>query len=382
MNVLIIAGGYSPKDITLNGMFAFDQARALNLLGHQVVFLSIDLRSIRRWRRWGTKHSILDGIEMYSISVPVGRLPWNIFKYIGEKCLLHVYRIILNKIGKPNIVHAHFMIIGAIASVLKRKYNLPYLITEHSSTLLENYLDKRTYSIGNFAYKNADKIISVSSALSKKIKQHFNFDSIVIHNMVDPSSFIFERVKKNNGFAFISVGELIYGKGFDLLIEAFNRANFGKDIYLYIVGGGHLKNKLQKQIDAYKLNNQILLLGPMYRNEIGNLMKASDAFVLPSRKETFGLVYIEAMLAGLPVIATSCGGPEEFVNENNGIIIPVENVEFLKRAMIEMYDNINSYNRKLISKKCALKYSPKVIGNQLCNVYIKVITSKGQRIVK
>ena len=51
----------------------------------------------------------------------------------------------------------------------------------------------------------------------------------------------------------------------------------------------------------------------MSRDEIGQIMQKSDVFVLASREETFGLVYIEAMLAGLPVIATSCGGPEEFV---------------------------------------------------------------------
>ena len=118
------------------------------------------------------------------------------------------------------------------------------------------------------------------------------------------------------------------------MIEAFHQANFNNDVYLYIIGEGHLHPNLQKMINTFGLNEQIKLLGMMNRNEIGQIMQKSDAFVLASRVETFGVVYIEAMLAGLPVIATACGGPEEFVDEDNGILIPVDNVELLAKAMI------------------------------------------------
>ena len=102
------------------------------------------------------------------------------------------------------------LMIGAIASVLKKKYNLPLVITEHSSSINRNVINKKTFSAGKIAYENADKIISVSLALSKRIKQHFDVDNIVVHNIVDTSSFIFKKKQKNDKFIFISVGDLIY----------------------------------------------------------------------------------------------------------------------------------------------------------------------------
>ena len=71
--------------------------------------------------------------------------------------------------------------------------------------------------------------------------------------------------------------------------------------------------------------------------EVSSILAHADIFVLASRKETFGIVYVEAMAKGLPVIATKCGGPEEFVNKENGILVPVDNVEELSKAMLLMY---------------------------------------------
>jgi len=184
MYILLIARGYPSSKWPINGIFEFDQAKALNNLGHKVVLASIDLRSIRRWRQWGANYFVKNGIEIYDVSIPLGRLPWRILNTFGKIGLLYLYRNISTKNGRPDIVHAHFTDIGAIASILKKKYNLPYVITEHSNTIHRNAISRKTLSLGKIAYQNADKIISVSLALSRKIKQHFGFDNIVVHNIV------------------------------------------------------------------------------------------------------------------------------------------------------------------------------------------------------
>ena len=105
-------------------------------------------------------------------------------------------------------------------------------------------------------------------------------------------------------------------------------------------------------------------------------MYESDVFVLASRGETFGVVYIEAMSAGLPVIATTCGGPEDFVDESNGILVPVNDVEALTDALIKIYKTANNYDRSNISRLTQQKFSPKTIASQLTDVYIDVIKNK------
>lgn len=376
MYILIIARGYPSEKWPLNGIFEFDQAKALHLSGHKVVFASIDLRSIRRWRKWGISNTGKDMIPIFNISIPVGNVPWPILYSAGKTGLSLLFKKILKENGYPDIVHAHFTLPGAISSFIKKKYRIPLVVTEHNSEIHKDKLNSAIYPLGKIAYKNADRIISVSASLSESIKKHFGFESTVISNISDISFFNYREKEKKNAFRFISVGTLIYQKGFDLLIEAFGKTNFGKDVFLDIIGDGILKEDLQSEIEKLGLENQIKLLGRMDRQKIGQRMHESDAFVLSSRGETFGLVYIEAMAAGLPLIATACGGPEEYVNEENGILVPVENVESLSKAMHKMFTNIDSFNRRRISETTVLKFSSGTISDQLSDLYNKVLINK------
>ena len=98
-----------------------------------------------------------------------------------------------------------------------------------------------------------------------------------------------------------------------------------------------------------------------------------DAFVLASRRETFGVVYIEAMAAGLPVIATRCGGPEDFVTEENGILIPVDDAAALTDAMEHMMLHRREYDSASISADIRRKFAPETIAARLTDIYKTVL---------
>ena len=219
----------------------------------------------------------------------------------------------------------------------------------------------------------ADKIISVSSQLSLKIKKNFGFNSVIIPNIVDTSIFKFIPKKEKNTFTFISIGHLVYGKGHDLLIDAFHYAKFDREVYLNIIGEGELNTQLQAKIDSLNLNKQIKLLGLLSRSEIVNQMQKSDVFVLASRGETFGVVYIEALSVGLPVIATACGGPEDFIEKKNGIITPLNDVLQLSKSMYDLYKNIDRYKKEEISQSARINFSPEVVGMKLTELYNKLL---------
>jgi L-malate glycosyltransferase len=373
MYVVIIARGIPRERAELNGIFEFDQAMSLQKIGCKVILASLDLRSLRRWRSWGVTHLFVSGIEVYEMSIPLGNVPRKVLYYAGKIGLIILFKRILSDHGRPNLVHAHFSIIGAIASSLKKRYDLPMVVTEHSSIMHKNKISRTNYSIGKIAYHSADKVISVSSSLAEMIKRHYGIDTLIIHNVVDSSIFTFHRKLWEKKFIFISVGSLIPIKGHDILIKAFHKANFGKEVQLLIIGEGILHSKLQKLIDKLDLTRQIMLLGIKNRAEIGELMKRSNAFVLASRSETFGLAFCEAMLAGLPVIATACGGPQEFVNEQNGILLQKNSIDDLTDALTNMRKNITRYNGEKISEQCWNRFSPEVIASKLLEVYQNII---------
>lgn len=375
MRILILSGGYPTSNTPLNGVFAFDQAKALKSLGMDILFVSMDLRSIRRKRKFGLYWDKKDGVDIINFSIPVGRLPINLLCWIGQKALLRMYRDIIKHYGKPDIIHAHFAYIGKISLVLKKKHDIPIVMTEHNSEISEPILKKSVFNLGTQTYPHVNKVFAVSAKLADKINQYWNIEAQVINNIVDTS--VFKYSKNNNaiikGYTFLSIGNLIQRKGFDLLINAFSLANFDSNVYLKIVGEGAIQQDLQALIDNKGLSNNIELCGFLKREEIANLMLECDGFVLASRAETFGVVYIEAMASGLPVIATACGGPEDFVNNTNGILIPIDNVNSLKDALIKMRNSTNIYDNEKISEQCKLIFSPEVIAQQLLSAYKNIL---------
>lgn len=133
---------------------------------------------------------------------------------------------------------------------------------------------------------------------------------------------------------------------------------------------------LESLINKYGLNSQIKLMGLCTRERIAEQFKKSDCFVLVSKSETFGVAYVEALACGIPVIATRCGGPEMFVNANNGLMIDINDIEQLTEAMDYMYNHIDNYNRKDISMEIRKKFSAKVVATELTNLYRKILITQ------
>lgn len=373
MLIIIIARNFPKKRFPLNGIFEFDQARALKEYGHTVVFVSIDLMSLRRRRRLGKYWTKLNGIDIVNISVPLGRVPVSIRTTTGRTILKFIYPEIERKFGRPDVVHAHFHEFGKMAMVLKKYYQIPLVITEHSSQINEitcvngNELEGEVYS-------SADRLLAVSSSLSNKISELWGIKASIIPNVVDLKSFSAQKVVPTKDFHFISIGNLIDRKGFKLLIQSFHEARFERNIKLSIIGDGPDYKDLCYLINNFGLKNQVKLLGRLNRKEIFSILQKSNVFVLPSKNETFGVVYIEAMLAGLPVIATSCGGPEDFINQDNGLLIPVNDSKSLTMALKHMYINYDKFNRTNISKSVKAKFSPQIIAENLTKIYNSLVS--------
>lgn len=370
MYTLIIARGYPTKKYKMNGIFEFDQAKALARAGCKVVYAAIDVRSIRRWRKWGVECHEMEGVYVFAINIPGGRIP----KFISQKLTIIglniLYRKILTIHGKPDILHAHFPSVGYCALKLKNKINIPLIITEHSSAINKHKIDKHLFKIATIAYNGADAIIAVSQTLSDIIKDKFAIKTQIIPNTVDTDIFKYSFRNDDGKFNFVSTGNLIHTKRMDLTIEAYYRAFGTNDKFtLTIFGEGPERQNLEGLIEKYELKSQVKLMGMCSRNEIGEYFKKSDCFVLASQSETFGVAYIEALASGAPIIATKCGGPEGFINEENGLMINVDDINELTYAMRYIYENNSIYNRKRISEVTKALFSTERVAYRILEVY-------------
>ncbi|WP_031514125.1 glycosyltransferase [Desulfofalx alkaliphila] len=375
MKVLIVSRGYPTEKYKMNGIFEFDQVKALVKAGVEVVYAVIDVRSIRRWRKWGYESFVKEGVQIEAINIPCGRIPNYILNKIKKAALNRLYKKIVNKYGEPDIIHSHFIGMGYITAELFKNSGIPLIHTEHFSGMNQDELSGYHQDIGNNTYIYMKKVITVSNYLADNLKNKFGVASIVIPNIVDTSNFRYKPFNKfYDTFNFISVGNLLANKRMVLLIKSFYDAFKGKKkIKLYIYGEGPERKTLETLIKKLDLANQVFLEGLVDRKTIAKKMQESHCFVLASKLETFGVAYIEAMATGLPVIATKCGGPEMFINDKNGLLIEVDNKIELTEAMKYMKQQSGKYNRKSIATEIKEKFSSEVVGGKIIREYRRIL---------
>ena len=371
MHILVVASDYPNPSDPLEGVFERDQARALQNAGHTVTYAAIDLRSARHRRPFGLRHFVEDRLNVYLYSLPVSPLR-AAYEPVGGACFRAILRRVCAERGTPDIVHAHFLGVAAIC----REKNLPLVITEHTSALNAPDPGAALVKTMRKTYPLADALLAVSSLLAGSILRCTGERATVVPNIIDTQSF--GAVKESNvpgkPFRFAASGFLLHRKGYDLLLRAAGElCRRGYDLTLTVFGDGPERETLEKLAETEGIRGRVDFRGQCTRKELGDAYAQMDAFVLASRRETFGVVYIEAMAVGLPVIATRCGGPEDFVTEENGILIPVDDESALIDAMERMMLRREDYDSAAISADIRRKFAPETIAAQLTEIYKEIL---------
>lgn len=369
MKIFVIARGYPSKKDPTWGCFEKDQAEALSKLGHQIVILSVDTRFRFYWRPIGIQHTEHNTMAAYNIFL----LPYALLFFVPKRIknmfyawqLELLYKRAVQTYGEPDILYSHYLHNTNKALRIHEKYNIPVVGVEHWSRMAFQPIPKNAMSLARATYVYIDQLLTVSSALQSNILQQIGVSSIVVPNMVG-NEFFYKKRTNNHTLHLIATGRLVFEKRFDLLISALAHLTFPYE--LSIIGDGPEKKNLQQIIQRYGLEKNIHLLGYKPKHELAQILQASDIFVLPSQSETFGVAYIEALACGLPVIATDCGGPRDFVNEDNGIIIPIDDLNALQNAIMHMMTNYYHYNRQQIAENCQALFSSKNIAMQITQI--------------
>ena len=162
----------------------------------------------------------------------------------------------------------------------------------------------------------------------------------------------------------------IQTKGIDILLKALKiLINGNNEIYLTVVGDGPNKEKYKEYCTKENISKYVNFLDPMPHKELLHKIRNHSVLVISSRIETFSIVGIEAMGLGLPVIATKCGGPEDYITKETGLVVDKENPKLLAESIIFMKKNLKKYNNKKIAAYANKNFSDKVIINKIINIY-------------
>lgn len=375
IKILYLVDGYPSRDSYAN-IFIKNQITLIREAGFNVGVLIIDIRSIRKIRRFGFYKEISEGIPLYKLSIPWGPL----FKILGQNIAnylaLKLFKKVLSDFGQPDIIHSHFGEMGILGAALKLKYNIPLIITEHGSIMLPSkYSHKRKQRVVRKAYRFCDKLIAVSDYLAKHIKSPSIPEVIVIPNFIPNYFFVdasFKSVNKNKRV--ISVGNLQKNKRFDMTISVFARiCERVNDISLIIIGKGPCYNELVKLTKEKKIDDKVFFYQHVPNTEMPKYYRESLCFILLSEYETFGVSIAEALACGIPAIATKCGGPEEIITSDNGLLVPVNDEQAAYEAILNMYYNHGKYNPHMLSADIRARFGQDNFLSKITEVYHSIL---------
>jgi glycosyltransferase involved in cell wall biosynthesis len=131
--------------------------------------------------------------------------------------------------------------------------------------------------------------------------------------------------------------------------------------------------KLKNITKELNIERHVKFLGYANRQEIKKILDASNVLVVSSNMETFSVVIVEAFFRGNPVISTKCGGPQELIDDTNGILCEVNDINSMANAMRQIYGNYKKYDREKIRKDAINKYSEEAVVKSFQKIYYDIL---------
>lgn len=258
-------------------------------------------------------------------------------------------------------------------------------MTSHGPDIIGYNESDRYNNYANKVVKNCKKIIAVSNDNKEKIEdiyKQYKEKIVIVPNGYNPNMFYRENCSKEELLKFFNIkkkydkivcfaGRLSENKGVDILLKSakiYNKEN----ILTLIAGFGKEYYKLKKLQEELQLKN-VVFLGDQSHENLRKIYNASDVCVVPSREEAFGLVALESIACGTPVIATRQGGMTHFVTNEVGILIDRENEKQLAKEVEKILNRKVIFDKEVLQKYAIENYSQSKLIDELINVYIDAI---------
>lgn len=279
-----------------------------------------------------------------------------------------------------DLIHAHFGYPdGVVASRLGSRYRVPVVVTEHA--LWRPWMDRHRLvrqqvvsASSNFAFH-----IAVSQTGRDTITHFTGRDDRIRVIPVGVDGSVFRPDASGNGYdpnQVLFVGFINFNKGVDILLQAMQKVSERRpDARLVLVGGSIYRDarlqeeRLRRMADELGIGERVTFVGRKSAAEVARYMCESAMLVLPSRRESFGAVLVEALACGTPVVASRCGGPEDIVNEKVGLLFPNEDVNALASAIEQVLQQRHKYDPVKLRAHALENFSWERVANYTTELY-------------
>ena len=324
MKILMLTWEYPPRIVGGIARVVHDLSKRLIKDGHDVTVVT--------YRDGDTPYFENDkGVKVYRVDNYMIR-PNNFIDWIMQLNFNMIAKSseIIEKEGKFDVIHAHDWLVANAAKVLKHAYDIPLVSTIHATESGRNsgiHDDTQRYITDTewmLTYESTEVIVN-SNFMKGHIQGLFGlpFEKInVIPNGINLTNFngierdyeFRRQYASDNEKIILYMGRLVYEKGIQHLISAMPKILNGyNDAKLIIAGKGGMTDELKAQAEALGISNKVYFTGYLNAKQVQKMYKCADVAVFPSTYEPFGIVALEAMLAGVPTVVSDVGGLDEIV---------------------------------------------------------------------
>ena len=325
MKILMLTWEYPPRIVGGIARVVHDLSKRLIKDGHEVTVITYKDGDVPEYEN--DKGVNVYRIENY-MSHPNNFIDW--IMQMNFNMIAKANELIANG-EKFDVIHAHDWLVAYSAKTLKQSYNIPLISTIHATEAgrnsgihdeVQRYINDTEWLL---TYESSEVIVN-SNYMKCELQRLFGlpFEKInVVPNGININNFAgiekdyeFRRqYAMDNEKIILYVGRLVYEKGVQNLISAMPKILNGyNDSKLVIVGRGGMYDELKNQAKAIGIENKIYFTGYLNSKQVQKMYKCADVAVFPSTYEPFGIVALEAMLAGVPAVVSDIGGLDEIIN--------------------------------------------------------------------
>jgi glycosyltransferase involved in cell wall biosynthesis len=383
MHIALFVSWYKTPENPMYGTFFEEQARALQAAGNKVgVFYPSYYNYSNSYKPQKPSSTNDNGLPTYRIEYKAALPKLTVINYyIFCKNALKHFEKYINTHGRPDVIHAHSCFFGGlVARYISKKTGIPYILTKHYTDIIQ----RKGFFVVDVAMskhiiQKASAVVAVSSGYAQNLADFFGIPSTtfgVIPNMVNDifvQAPIADKPLKTDKFNFLTVSFIDARKNHTLMLHAFAKfAQQHPQATFTIAGDGDMLPQMRTLADVLGVGQQVFFVGLADRAQVLGYMQQANCFLLASKYESFGVVLIEALAMGLPLISTDSTGPKDIINATNGIITPDFSADSFAVAMERIYEDYEKYPAYALRHECQQKFGASAIVQQLMEIYVAV----------
>jgi L-malate glycosyltransferase len=375
LRVLVVPKWYPWPERPVFGLFCREHARALATRHDVVVLASLATRD-PDFAAYRIEDAVEEGIRTLRIRYRRPRLrPAAMgFQLLG---MLSALRRLRREGWAPDVVHAHVYQATPPALVLGRVSGAPVVVTEHYTGFARGLVTGYDRLLARVSFRRADLVAPVSHELAARLGELAPKARMeVVPNAVETQRFRPPAIRpRHKGpVRLLNVAELADKKGQRFLVEALVEL---PDTTLEVVGEGPEREPLERLAGELGVSSRVRLLGTRPPEEVAELMRGADLFVLPSLHENLPVVLIEAQASGLPAVAADVGGVAELVDDSAGALVPPGDPAALAAAIRAVLADRDRFDADALARRAAERYGHAAICERWTALYATLGVGSG-----